>query len=198
MRPHRLRQRIAQAYRQRSPHDTHRGRHWYPAARRLVSRWARRYQLPRETVACVIAAISPQCDWPTNKRLARAILNGRDPASLSGALRVNLRKAWGIRATRAGLDTLARWFPTGSKVQAFARNLAGDDHQAITIDRHAASAAYGRPMYTLSLHPARYRVIAEAYRTVARELGVPPAQLQAIIWVSWRRKHGRLTRRARG
>ncbi len=192
LRPHRLRHHIARTYRHRTARDTRQGTHWYPAARRLVSRWAARYRLPRQTVANVIAAISPQCNWTDNKRLARAILDGQDPASLGGALRLNLRKARAIRDARA--RDIRLYFPKGPKVQAFAANLAGDDH-ALTIDRHATSAAHGRPCYD-SITSKQYTIIAQAYRDVARALGLPPARLQAVIWITWRRLHGRaVTRR---
>lgn len=177
------RARIRHAYRTATLPDRHAGARWYPTARALVTRWARRYRLPRATVAAVIAAISPQCDWPSNKRLARAILAGARPDSLGGALRSNLRKAAAIREARA--RDLAPYFPHGPKVQAFARNLAGDDHP-ITIDRHMTAAA-GESRSSLT--PKQYAALAQAYRTVAQTLQQPPARLQAIIWVSWRRRH---------
>lgn len=190
--PAHLRRRIAHVYRTRTAADHHAGARWYPTARALVTRWAHRYHLPRETVAGIIAAISPQCDWPTNKRLARAILQGRRPGSLGGALRKNLEKAARIRRARA--RDVARYFPHGPKVQAFARNLAGDDSEQITIDRHAAGAAGGRTRKWGSLTPKQYATLAQAYRDVAQALHLPPARLQAIIWVSWKRRTRRKDR----
>lgn len=176
---------LLRLYRSATPADLKAGLAWYDDARKIVTDWAETYQQSTITVACVVAAISPQCEWKRNLIIADDVLAGR-PASVGGALHVNIRKARAILFDRA--SDITRYFPTGPKVAAFALNLAGC-YDWPTIDSHAAQAALNDPLLVLGLKPNAYECFARAYIAAARKVRLSPAVFQAIIWHVWKTKH---------
>lgn len=48
---------------------------WYDGARKISERWAEEYGHPRQAVAAVMAALSPQLDWFQNVSLAKRVLD---------------------------------------------------------------------------------------------------------------------------
>lgn len=174
-------------YARATPADIAEGLAWYPTAVAGSAKWAEWFGVNERTVACVIAAISPQCDWTSNLRIAFEVLSGQTLVT-GGALRSNVAKARRILADKA--TSLDSYFKSGPKVTAFARNLSGDS-DAVTIDTHAIQAALNDPTVYKGLHASAYEVIAGCYRDVARELGVKPCDFQAIIWCAWKRRYPR-------
>ena len=154
-------------------------RDWYSAAQEIALEMAREFGVTLEIAASVIAATSPRTIWSFNVKHARAILAGEEiPA---GALGTNDKR--GRNCAILGFDGLGN----GPKVNAFARNIAGDLH-AVTVDMWALSAAMG-DVYGVPKYLARrgaYETIAHAYRDAADFYGVMPAQMQAIVWVAIR------------
>lgn len=164
------------------------GREWYPTAHQIVCEWAHTYERSIANVSCVIASISPQCDWPRNLIIADETLQGHNAPSIGGALPANLRKAQRVRDER--LSTLIDVFPGGPKVNSFAANLAGD-YSIVTVDAHALQAALDDVTSVRTLKWAAYAVVSAAYVQAAKRLQLQPAELQAIVWVTWKRLHPR-------
>ncbi len=86
-------------------------------------------------------------------------------------------------------------FPQGPKVNAFAQNLGGH-LDAVTIDAHASQAAFNDVTFRKNLRWMPYSILADAYRDVARTVGLAPCDLQAILWVTWKRRYPRETKKA--
>lgn len=156
-------------------------RAWYANARAAARRLAREHGTTVSVAAGVIAALSPRCPWGRNVIAADIILGAarRGDDLPSVGLKANARKAFAI-ASGAGrpLDILR-----GPKVRSFYRNILGDV-DAVTVDVWAARAAGVDSKARLD--GRRYDHIADAYRYAARIVGVAPAVLQAIVWVSIR------------
>lgn len=169
------------------------GARWYPDARRIVREWSETYALPLATVACVTAAISPQCEWSRNLIIADDVLASR-AVSVGGALPVNVTKARAILQD-APTSTLAmlRYFPSGPKVNSFAANLAGDD-VLVTVDTHALQAAFGDVTVTRTLKWPAYTVLAECYASAALRVGLAGPTFQAIVWHAWKLAHPRVSK----
>lgn len=165
--------------------DKREGMAWYPTAEAGARVWAERTGVDSRTVASVIAAISPQCDWTSNLRIAFELLAGQALVT-GGALRANVDKARAI--LRAGAITPDGHFKAAPKVSAFAQNLMGNGAR-VTIDSHAVQAALNNPLWSKSFHPRIYTIFADAYTDVARELGLRPCDFQAVIWCAWKRRH---------
>lgn len=175
-------------YRRATPAEVEAGLLWYPDARRIVCDWAGTYRLHDRTVAQVIAAVSPQCEWPRNLVIADDILAGRPP-SIGGALHVNIRKAERLRDNPS--LTMLDVFPGGPKVCNFAVNLLGPDVTAVTIDGHAAQAAMNDATFTAGLPWRVYANFACAYHEAAHHVHADTADFQAIIWHVWKRLYPR-------
>jgi hypothetical protein len=188
---------LLRAYKRATPDDISTGSAWYDKAHSIVCEWSEFYGVSIATVANVVAALSPQCDWNRNLIAADEVLQGNPTLSIIGPLRANIDKAKRILADRAG--DIFPYFPHGPKVNSFARNIAGDYSGAITIDRHAIEAAWNDttlPECDLQIRWTHYAVYAECYAKVARKVGLPPAIFQAIVWHVWKREHPAASKRA--
>jgi hypothetical protein len=181
----RMRRNLRKLYARCTPEDKREGLAWYPTAVAGCLTWSKGLGVDARTIACTIAAISPQCDWTTNLRIAFELLSGQTTVS-GGAIRTNVWKARQILVDRA--LSLSPYFKNGPKITAFAANLAGDASR-VTIDVHAVQAALNNPLYSKPVNPAGYSVIADIYREVAAESGIRPCDFQAIIWCHWKRVH---------
>ncbi len=184
--------------------DVLEGSAWYPLAQSIVRQWVSHYRYSVDTVACVVAALSPQVAWERNLIIADDVLACRVP-SIGGVLLKNLDKAIKLRDTDYRTDDslpsgLKVWplssrmleqFTQGPKVCSFAANLAGDMTH-VTVDTHGIQAALNNPLATITLKWVPYRVFAECYAVVANELGLEPATFQAIVWHVWKRLYPRI------
>lgn len=91
-----------------TPSDVHAGRDWYPLARKIAGELADAYGQDVETVAGVIAVLSPQTEWMANVRGTETILRAHaagekmpGPGAVSTTYYENVRKAWNILQTGA-------------------------------------------------------------------------------------------------
>lgn len=180
-------------YADASPSARELGRAWYPKARTIVREWSESYLLPLNTVACVVAAISPQCDWQRNLIIADDVLADR-AVSIGGALHKNIDKARAILVEQSGsLGAMMKFFPSGPKVNCFAYNLAGSD-ALVTVDGHATQAALNDMRSRVTLKWTPYRIFAECYASAAVRVAVQPATFQAIIWHAWKERYPRVVK----
>jgi hypothetical protein len=174
---------ITKAYRLSTLDDRIAGEQWYARAKAFAAD----LDTNVERAVGVIAALSPMMPWPRNQSLAREVYMGKR----DGCLSANMAKAVRILNGEAPLDVLS-----GEKVRAFYLNIMGiDEDSAVTIDRHAIMVALGKNLASdeLKFTKAQNRAIADEYRAAAkilsREVGYPltPAQVQATVWVWWRK-----------
>lgn len=173
---------ILGAYMRSSIADREDGKNWYRNARVLAE------TLSPDDVsrgAGVIAALSPLQSWPLNVRNATAVF---DTGTCKG-LKRNVDKAERIYNGESPLSVLS-----GEKVRSFYLNIMGDDTvNAVTIDRHAIDVACGvvqsdTDRAAAIKGKAGYGKVAAMYVEAASIIGgITPAQLQAIVWVYWRR-----------
>lgn len=184
-------------YGQADASDVEQGIVWYPEAQRIVREWSSHYRYSIDTVACVVASLSPQLEWKRNLVIADDVLASRVP-SIGGVLMSNLRKAETLRdrdyQQELGYSLSARMlavFPQGPKVNSFAYNLAGD-MRMVTVDTHACQAALNNPLATVRLGWTPYKIFTECYAHAAVEVDRQPAEFQAIVWHVWKRLYPRV------
>jgi hypothetical protein len=151
-----------------------RGLTWYANANHEVRRMAAITGQSEETVAAIIATLSPATNWERNLLEAESLLT--DSGINYSTYPQQVVKARQILADRSGIDAC-----TGMKVRSFASNLMLDPSH-VTIDRHMLTAL----AYEEYLTPKRYTAIADAFRAVATETPYHAYQLQAIIWLAER------------
>lgn len=168
--------RILRTFDRATASDLEAGARWYDEAGSLAANMAAaHFDGNIERAASVLAALSPRTSWARNVAGAAAFLvSGPTAARRIGCIGTNVSRA--VTARRHGFDGLGN----GPKVQAFARNIAGD-REAVTVDVWACRVAdldetrLGRK--------GAYDAVAHAYRLAARRRGVDPATMQATTWV---------------
>lgn len=141
---------------------------WYDDATAIADDIARRMDIPREHGAAIISAFSPRMPWARNVALALAFADGEEVRAMGSH----------IRAAQAcavdGIDALR-----GPKTNAFARAIAGDP-DAIVVDVWMMRAA---GMTTDAPTVVQYREISAAVDALAREYGMTPRVMQALVWI---------------
>jgi hypothetical protein len=179
---------IEQAFRASSAEDLAQGLEWYGLAASYAAATADGTPYSHEQVAGVIAAMSPMMTWRSNLDVARRIIarhaDGLDAPAAGYGLKRNVLKAWAILDGAEPLDVLG-----GLKVRSFFANIVGDSH-AVTVDRWAARIARADATDAGLVSAKQYREITAAYREAAANLDVTPRDLQAAVWVYYRRLHG--------
>lgn len=160
------------------------GMTWYAEAHALAITLARSAGHTVLQAAGVISALSPRIKWEYNITLA--VRTYAEGGISKGALGTNVRKA---DAIFNGADVIATL--KAPKTSAFALLIADPtDTYQVVVDRHAMSVALGRTVTDQEMaalnRKGRYEEFATAYRKAAAEIGVTPAQMQAITWVTWR------------
>jgi hypothetical protein len=173
------------------------GATWYQRANQAAAIIASRYGLSADTVAGVIAALSPNNRWERNvsdaDQLCRAFTLGGHTAadkvkvSTYGA---NKLKALRILAGESPLEVLG-----GLKVMAFYGCIIGDD-SAVCLDGHAYAIWAGERIPTTQtpkIGAKLYDSISADYIRAADTIngimgtGYSAAQIQAIVWLTYRR-----------
>lgn len=131
-----------------------------------------------ERAAEVVAALSPRTQWSVNVAGATLLVTHRE--TMPNLLGRNVEMAVSV-LEGARLAAVTK----GPKIQAFAKNLAGDT-EVVTVDVHAAYAV-GVDEGTLS-RVGCYDAVAEAYRAAAVARGIEPSEMQAVVWLGARRQ----------
>jgi hypothetical protein len=176
--------------------ETINGANWYATAQDAAATMAQRYSLSTDTVAAVIAALSPNNRWERNLSDADNLIGAYILGGYSDAVKVktstyglNKTKALKILEGAAPLEVLG-----GLKVRAFYGCIMGQD--AVCIDGHAYAIWRGERISTSStpkISAKLYASIATDYvlatDTINNVLGgeYQPRQVQAITWLAWRR-----------
>ena len=172
------------------------GINWYQEANEYASNLAALYNTSLDKVAGMIAALSPQNKWDTNKldcaNLLEAYQTGQDVYDVKvSTFNLNKAKAVYIMFGDNPLEVIK-----GNKTRSFFRNIVNPlDSNFVTIDRHAVSIALGKRVtnpndisYYVRTNK-RYLQMVEYYKLAARELNLLPCQVQSISWVNYRNTH---------
>ena len=141
--------------------------------------------------AGVIAVLSPRVDWAHNIALAQDCFEGK----FAGHYTACLNKAARIIAGEPAREVVAGKWRRANKTTAFFDCIVSSGQtEAVCVDRHALAVLFGRipsdDVYRqlFSNVGGRYERAARMYRKAAAQVGLYPAQLQAICWCCWRRE----------
>lgn len=158
-------------------------RSWYLDAHHIAADLAIRFDTTVSQAAGVLAALSPSTAWERNVTLAYDLFETGD---CSHAYGVQINKA---RRIIDGADPLT--VLNGRKERSFYHNIHTPHRTGpVTVDRHAFSVALARILTDKELklldRSGIYHYVAACYRSVARQIGIPPHVLQSITWDHWR------------
>ena len=160
------------------PDEIYRGQVWYLDAHDHATKLGYDAGISTDHAAGVIAAASPQNEWDRNLDHARLILAGERPTYMTGLFYDRAR-----RIVEGEHPTMVLG---GRKVRSFWGNIARPWMPGpVTCDRHAC-APLGIDVRLLE-RPGVYQALTAAYRTAGRERDLLPHQMQATVWVVWKR-----------
>lgn len=165
------------------------GRAWYRHANRFAAKVAALTGKHPDTVAAILARVSPQVAWSDNKAAALEIASGAAGNACAGCYPDNVARAERIaeldNAEVIAAEVLPRKGYARPKISAFYVNIsAPEDAHTVTVDTWAARIWIGdceTPALRISSKESA-RIQAD-YRTAAAVAGVLPQVLQAIVWV---------------
>jgi len=186
---------ILAVYFSANPAEVQHGAQWYKQAQTIAQTIANSYSLSLQTVAGVIAALSPNNRWERNVSdadlLCKLHVSGGDCAALKvSTYNANKRKALQILSGFAPIDILG-----GLKVRSFYDCIMGN-LGAVCIDGHAYSVWLGDRVPTTKtpkISSKLYGAIAADFKLATVQINqivgaeYKPAQIQAITWLVWRR-----------
>lgn len=175
------------------------GSNWYGVAYSVCDDIADRYGVHVNTVAGVVAALSPRNRWGRNITDAENMVKlyaagGKDAAAGCKVCTFShgKKKALQILAENITDPDAIRSVLKGPKLQEFFTCIVGD-RPDVCIDGHAYSVWVGERISLAdvpSINKKLRETIKADYMEAADVLGVSPSTLQAITWVTWRRLHG--------
>lgn len=167
------------------------GRTWYTRANRFAAKLAALSGLRLETVAAVLARLSPQVSWADNKGAALEICCQTENRPLCDKCYPdNVRRAEDIArandSATIALEVLPRKGYSRPKISAFYGNIAAPDKDGTaTVDTWAIRVWLGdpgAPAYRITIKQSR-RIQAD-YLRAASHAGMRSHELQAIVWVA--------------
>ena len=145
-----------------------------------------------KTIAGIVAALSPACEWELNKKQAEAICRAYQQTKKVEGITVSTYKQQYKKAieilyckdTSNIPDILGK---RAFKTRAFYDNII-DCYQSeqVTIDRHIYRFLGMEDVWQTR---KRYEEIADCFREAAKYLGIRPCQLQATIWLKFRKEN---------
>jgi len=164
------------------------GLQWYGKAHNVIRALADKYKLPVDVCIAVCSALSPRCIWEQNIVDAEKVFKyhvGKRKGSVSvTTYPQNLKKALNI------LESNNSQVFTALKTSNFFQNILNpSDCNYVTVDGHAINAYYGKVGSVKNKYftPKHYNRIAKAYKKLAAKYNLLPCQIQAIIWLSFKR-----------
>lgn len=163
------------------------GQAWYLNVNREVNRLSVETGYSLEICAGVIAVLSPMVEWNLNFKIAKRFLKSKGKIKGAG-FPINYRKAREV--LKGNLDVIR-----GPKVKRFFRMLLDPIFDEAVIDTHMIAAffkgiAYRDDFKVISQSEKRLAPIREAIKTIANERKESVGQVQATIWITFKRLNG--------
>ena len=180
--------RLLGLYNQATVEEIEKGLAWYYEANLYARQLASDYFVEPSVAASVISCLSPFVTWEANKKDAKRFLSGyHNGLDIMERVRVgtfnnNKRRAMLCLTNLDGVMT-----GKAPKTYAFYRNIMLDSRH-VTIDRHAYKALVGKQRAGgESITLKRYRAAEATYKDTADSLGLKGYELQAIVWLVYKR-----------
>jgi hypothetical protein len=169
-----MNQLLRDLFREATNYDLHGGMTWYKDAHFRTKRLATALKIPHYKVIGVLSALSPRNKWDRNMVDTVNVLRKGKKAKVA-TFSANKEKA--LRIIKAQSPNEVEQILNGRKTQSFYRNILMPTlPTTVTIDLWAYRSL------GLEQVNKNYSKAENAYKEVAKEIGILPHQLQAIIW----------------
>jgi hypothetical protein len=178
-----------------SESDKAEGLSWYQDAHDFCASVALETGYSLEQVTGVVSALSPSSFWEQNKKAAvNLIFAVQHGLELPYCYTYTKNRDKAIKILEQNLNTLEiDTLLNAPKTRSFFWNILQPDlGHAVTVDGHMGHAALegirkGISQFKKSLTPKLYSEIQEAITALASEYGFAPCQMQAILWLAYRK-----------
>jgi len=160
---------------------------WYKQARLFCRRMSRTYGVSLDVAIAVLSALSPRNKWANNLRDVETVLAACKQGLGPNDVRVttfNANKEKAFRIVHEGKPILAQ---TSNKTACFFDNIRHVNSDNLTIDLWAFGVFMGFRACQGTLTDTQYETIASCYRSVAKSAGLRPYEVQAIVWITFKR-----------
>lgn len=167
---------------------------WYTEANKYCAELAKRFDLSIQQVAGLVAVFSPQAGWVENKRYTVSFLY-QPNIHVRSQVQTDKAKLILKLHNEADIYNAQSTREAAFKTKAFFKNILNPDlDNSVTIDRHAIASCIQHPDNVSPLDQSygqltrvQYEFFQSCYIKAARQVNVLPHQLQAIVWVTYRR-----------
>ena len=171
--------------------DVKQGRSWYSAAHNRILALASESGYTPEQVAGVTAVLSPMVEWNLNWKAAAQFCKSKGKARGVPGFTRNREKAKNILANKDTVEEYVR----GPKVNPFYHTLLDPSYPMATIDTQMIAAfykgvAYRDDLKIISDSPKRQEPLRQALQKIAAEKGWTVPEVQAVIWLTFKRLNG--------
>lgn len=163
--------------------DLEEGKGWYENANLFASSLAERWKCQTYHTSGIISAFSPSTAWEDNVKRAESFI---EKGRVSGHLVQQLGKARNIMV--AECPTEVANILNGPKTVNFFYNIYDPSSEYhVTIDRHMVNLA-SRIEGLIDPTPKQYGFLVSETLKFAKSVNLIPNQVQAILWVTWRKR----------
>lgn len=167
---------------------------WYEEANKYSRELASRFGITLQQAVGLIAAFSPQAGWVENKRYCVSFLYAPN-SRVRSQVQTDKAKLILTLSSEGDIYNALSTRNAAYKTKAFFLNILNHDIPTdVTIDRHAIASCIQHPDNVSALDASyghltklQYDFFQSCYIKAAKELNILPQQLQAIVWVTYRR-----------
>jgi hypothetical protein len=182
-------QNILSVFSQASQEEVAAGKNWYKEVRTFCKAQAKEFNVSIEVVMAVLSALSPRNYWHNNVKdtitVLSAVRDGKGPKDV----KVSTFPAFKEKAFRIVQESKPNLVKYSNKTNAFFDNIKYASSESVTIDVHAYSVYKGAITIAKQIPDKEYQKAQEAYQKAAKALGIRPYELQAVVWITWKRMH---------
>lgn len=157
---------------------------WYKEANLYLNEIADHFNLQLSIVVGICSVLSPANPWTNNIKDTYTLIRFKGKLEHSITYSTNIAKAAKILRKKQVFPYLS-----GPKVTAFYDNILNyANSQIITIDSHIIRCAVNDSNLEIHYVPLVFiNTIDQSIRAIAAENNLLPLQIQAILWVTWKR-----------
>jgi hypothetical protein len=182
---------IEKYYLKAIPIEIESGKNWYSNSKDKICKIADKYNIRHEIAIAVCSALSPRCIWESNIKDMESLLSWYSDKKKKNYPKVTTYNSNKMKAISILENENTNVFNTAKTFNFFQNLLNPDNPDYVTIDGHGINIYYGKTGMVKNKHftDKYYYRIAKAYKKVAKKYNLLPNQLQAIVWLSFKRIH---------
>ena len=176
-----------------SPEEIDQAKTWYKNARLFCFQVSKQYGVSFRKTCAIMAALSPRNKWERNKQDTETLISwmlGHDVTPSFATYGTMVDKA--VRIFQSETDTKKEMLKllNGPKISNFFLNIYDAESNCVTVDTWIHLAAVGEYLPTKerkALNQKDFNEISDSVKELAIEYEMSAPEMQALIWVTFKR-----------